>query len=194
MSLFELYFKLGLQHIADLKGYDHILFILTLCAVYPLSAWKRVLVLVTAFTIGHSLTLALATLDLVRINTDLVEFLIPVTIFITAMANMISGKQNVTPALHYVKYAAALFFGLIHGLGFSNYLRSLLGGEKGLALPLFSFNLGIEAGQILVVASIMLLTMVVVDLLKYSRREWHVLLSGAGLGISLVLMIERFPG
>ena len=193
MSLFELYFKLGLQHIADLKGYDHILFILMLCAVYSLNEWKRVLILITAFTIGHSLTLALATVDLIRVNGDLIEFLIPLTIFITAMANVLTKKQLVTSTLHYLKYSAALFFGLIHGLGFSNYLRSLLGTERGLVLPLFSFNLGIEAGQILVVAAIMLLTKVVVDLLHYPKREWHVLLSGAGLGISLVLMIERFP-
>ena len=193
MSLFELYFKLGLQHIADLKGYDHILFILMLCAVYSLNEWKRVLILITAFTIGHSLTLALATMDLIRVNGDLIEFLIPLTIFITAMANVLTKKQLVTSTLHYLKYSAALFFGLIHGLGFSNYLRSLLGTERGLVLPLFSFNLGIEAGQILIVAAIMLLTKVVVDLLHYPKREWHVLLSGAGLGISLVLMIERFP-
>ncbi|MEN8228765.1 MAG: HupE/UreJ family protein [Bacteroidota bacterium] len=193
MSLFELYFKLGLQHIADLKGYDHILFILTLCAVYSLKEWKRVLILVTAFTIGHSLTLALATLDLIRVDGDLIEFLIPLTIFVTALANLLSRRQNVTSTLHYLKYSAALFFGLIHGLGFSNYLKSLLGSENGLILPLFSFNVGIEAGQILIVAVIMLLTKVVVDLLHYSRREWHVVMSGAGLGVSLVLMIERFP-
>ena len=193
MSLFELYFKLGLQHIADLKGYDHILFILILCAVYSLNEWKRVLILITAFTIGHSLTLALATMDLIRVNGDLIEFLIPLTIFITAMANVLTKKHQVTRTLHYLKYSAALFFGLIHGLGFSNYLRSLLGTERGLVLPLFSFNVGIEAGQILIVAAIMLLTKVVVDLLRYPKREWNILLSGAGLGISLVLMIERFP-
>ncbi len=193
MSLFELYFTLGLQHIADLKGYDHILFILILCAVYSLKEWRRVLILVTAFTIGHSLTLALATLDLVRVDGDMIEFLIPLTIFVTALANVITNKQKVTSALHYLKYAAALFFGLIHGLGFSNYLKSLLGSEKGLVLPLFSFNVGIETGQALIVVVILLLTRVVVDLLHYSRREWHVLLSGAGLGVSLVLMVERFP-
>jgi hypothetical protein len=193
MSLFELYFKLGLQHIADLKGYDHILFILTLCVVYSLKEWKRVLVLVTAFTIGHSLTLALATLDLIRVDGDLIEFLIPLTIFLTALANLFARKHQVSPLLHYLKYTAALFFGLIHGLGFSNYLRSLLGTERGLVLPLFSFNVGIEVGQIIIVSIIMLLTKVVVDLLGLPRREWHVLLSGAGLGISLVLMVERFP-
>jgi hypothetical protein len=193
MSLFELYFKVGLQHIADLKGYDHILFILTLCAVYRLSEWKKLLMLVTAFTLGHSLTLALATLNILHIDSGLIEFLIPVTIFLTALANVLSGKQNITPLLHYLKYSAALFFGLIHGLGFSNYLRSLLGSEKGLAVPLLSFNLGIEAGQLMIVAVILLVTLVIVDLFKLPRLHWHLLLSGAGMGVSLVLMIERFP-
>lgn len=193
MSLFELYFTLGLQHIADLKGYDHILFILILCAVYTLKEWKRVLILVTAFTIGHSLTLALATMKVLKVDGDLIEFLIPLTIFITALGNVIHRKGKVSMRQHYMKYAAALFFGLIHGLGFSNYLRSLLGAEKGMILPLFSFNVGIEVGQILIVVIIMLLSKVVVDVLKMPAREWHILLSGAGLGISLVLMAERFP-
>jgi hypothetical protein len=127
------------------------------------------------------------------VDGDFIEFLIPITIFLTAMANILNRQKQVTSLLHYMKYTAALFFGLIHGLGFSNYLRSLLGSERGLTLPLFSFNIGIETGQILIVAVIMLLTKVVVDLLHYPKREWNVLLSGAGLGISLVLMIERFP-
>ena len=193
MSLFELYFKLGLQHIADLKGYDHILFILILCAVYSFKEWRRVLILVTAFTIGHSLTLALATLDLIRVDGDVIEFLIPLTIFITALANVLTKNQKVSTFHHYLKYTAALFFGLIHGLGFSNYLRSLLGSEKGLLLPLFSFNIGIEMGQVLIVSVIILLTFLLVDLLKFPRRDWHILLSGAGMGISLILMFERFP-
>ena len=193
MSLFELYFTLGLQHIADLKGYDHILFIMILCAVYSFKEWRRVLILVTAFTIGHSLTLALATLDLIRVDGEMIEFLIPVTIFITALANALTKNQKVSSFHHYLKYSAALFFGLIHGLGFSNYLRSLLGSEKGLLLPLFSFNIGIEVGQVLIVSVIMLLTFLLVDLLKFPRRDLHILLSGAGLGISLILMFERFP-
>lgn len=193
MSIFELYFKLGIQHIADLKGYDHILFILTLCVVYRLTEWRKLLILITAFTIGHSLTLVLATFNLLRIDGDLIEWLIPLTIFITALANVLMDRKQYSPALHKVKYLAALFFGLIHGLGFSNYLRALLGSEKSLLLPLFSFNLGIELGQVLIVAIILLLSLVVVDLLKYPRRDWHLLLSGAGLGISLILMIERFP-
>jgi len=193
MSIFELYFKLGLEHIADLKGYDHILFILTLCVVYRASEWNRILILVTAFTSGHSLTLALATLDIFRINSELVEFLIPLTIFITALANVLTGARGAGKALHRMKYAAALFFGLIHGLGFSNYLRSLLGSESSLFVPLLSFNIGIEAGQLLIVAAIILFSFLVVDLARYPRRDWHILLSGAGMGVSLILMIERFP-
>ena len=193
MSIFELYFTLGFQHIADIRGYDHILFILVLCAVYNLREWKRVLILVTAFTVGHSLTLALATLDLFRVNSDLVEFLIPLTIFITALANVLTRKSSYSSSLHTMKYAAALFFGLIHGLGFSNYLRSLLGSETGLFVPLLSFNVGLEVGQILIVLTLLLLTLLVADILKFPRREWNVLLSGAGLGVSLILMIERIP-
>jgi len=193
MSIFELYLRLGIEHIADLKGYDHILFIITLCAVYSLRDWRRILLLITAFTIGHSLTLILATLNFIRVNNDLIEFLIPLTIFLTALANLFTRKEKVSRTLHYLKYTAALFFGLIHGLGFSGYLKTLLGQEKNIVSPLLAFNIGIELGQILVVAVIMILTFLAVDLMKIKRREWNVALAGAGLGISLILMIERFP-
>lgn len=193
MSVFGLYFQMGVEHIADIKGYDHILFIITLCAVYSIRDWKRILILITAFTIGHSLTLVLATLSLIQVNRDLIEFLIPLTIFLTAFANMITRNEKVSRTLHYLKYAAALFFGLIHGLGFSSYLVSLLGSEQSIALPLFGFNLGIEVGQVIIVLVIMVLTFVVVDILKLKRREWNVMLAGAGMGISLVLMLERIP-
>ena len=193
MSTFELYLKLGIDHIMDLRGYDHILFIITLCSVYKLSEWKRVLILITAFTIGHSVTLALATLKLISVSTGLIEFLIPLTIFLTALFNAVNKSTNVSKLLHTSKYVAALFFGLIHGLGFSNYLRSLLGQEKSIWKPLLSFNIGIELGQIIVVCIIMLLTWVVVSLLKAPRREWNLLLAGVGLGVALILMIERVP-
>jgi hypothetical protein len=193
MSPFELYLKLGIDHIMDMKGYDHILFIITLCAVYKLSEWKRVLILITAFTIGHSVTLVLATLKLVSVSTGLIEFLIPLTIFLTALFNAINKGINVSKMLHTLKYIAALFFGLIHGLGFSNYLRSLLGQESSLWKPLLSFNIGIEIGQVIIVTIIMLITWLVVIIFKAPRREWNLLLSGVGLGIALILMIERVP-
>lgn len=193
MSVFRLYLDIGIEHILDFKGYDHILFIFTLCSVYTLKEWKRVLILVTAFTIGHSFTLLLATLKLVNISTDLIEFLIPLTIFLTALFNLFHRGIKVGRTLQLLKYLAALFFGLIHGLGFSNYLRGLLGSESGILKPLFAFNIGIEVGQILIVTAIMLLTGLAVNVAKAKRREWNLVLSGAALGISLVLIIERIP-
>lgn len=193
MNTFQLYLTLGIHHIADFKAYDHILFIVTLCAVYSFSQWKNVIVLITAFTIGHSLTLALATLNLIHVSTDLIEFLIPVTIFITAFANVLQKSGKVLHKRHLFKYFTAMFFGLIHGLGFSNYLRSLLGQEDSIIGPLFAFNVGIEIGQFIIVAFIMLLTWILVDLLNVKRREWILILSGAGMGVSLVMMLERFP-
>ncbi len=193
MSIFELYLKLGIDHIMDIKGYDHILFILTLCSVYKLREWRRVLILITAFTIGHSVTLVLATLNLVSVSTGLIEFLIPLTIFVTALFNAVFKGVNVSRTFHNLKYTAAMFFGLIHGLGFSSYLRSLLGRESSIVKPLLSFNLGIEIGQIIIVLIIMLITWVVVEIFRTSRREWNLVLSGVGMGVALILMIDRFP-
>lgn len=193
MSIFHLYFNLGVNHIIDTKGYDHILFIIALCSVYQLKEWRKILILLTAFTAGHTTTLILATKNIVSIPAAYVEFLIPLTIFITALFNVINRKQLVTKILHTLKYFAALFFGLIHGLGFSNYLRGLLGSESNILKPLFSFNLGIEAGQIIIASFIILLGWLVISLLRAPRRDWILLLSGAAIGISLVLMIERFP-
>ena len=194
MNIFQLYLKLGFNHIADLHAYDHILFIVSLCAVYSFIQWKKVLILVTAFTIGHSLTLALATLNILKVSVDWIEFLIPFTIFLTAFANVLQKSGKVSSGRHLFKYFMAMFFGLIHGLGFSSYLKSLLGLEDSIITPLFAFNIGIEFGQIIVVAIIMITSWILVDLFHVKKREWVLILSGAGLGISLVLMIDRFPG
>ena len=131
MGQFQMYFQLGIQHILDIKGFDHILFVVALCAIYVTRDWKKILILVTAFTIGHSITLALATLKLVRVNSDWIEFLIPVTIAVTAVSNIFSPKPSSGRGIQ-INYVFALFFGLIHGLGFSNYLRSLLGKEASM--------------------------------------------------------------
>ncbi|MCK5461534.1 MAG: HupE/UreJ family protein [Bacteroidales bacterium] len=193
MTTFGLYFSLGFDHIADLAGYDHILFLMALCAVYSLKEWAKVLILVTAFTLGHTLTLALATLDLIRISTSLIEFLIPVTIIIAGIWNILQRSGSDHTLSHRFKYSIALFFGLIHGLGFSNYLRSLLGTELDLLLPLFSFNLGLELGQIMIVLVVLLVSFVLVNLVGMKRREWNLLLSGAAIGVSLILCVERWP-
>lgn len=193
MSVFKLYLDLGIDHIMDLRGYDHILFIITLCSVYSLREWKRVLILITAFTLGHSTTLVLATLHIVTIDSGLIEFLIPMTIFITALFNSIFRQEEVSKLLHRLKYLAALFFGLIHGLGFSNYLQGLLGKESSIITPLFAFNIGIELGQLLIVSVVLTVTWLVVELIRAPRREWNLILAGAAMGISLILMVDRIP-
>ncbi len=191
MSVFEMYLQLGFEHIIDIKAYDHILFVVTLCAVYHIGEWKHVLILVTAFTIGHSLTLVLATLDMINLKTELVEFLIPLTIFITAIANISVNKTDYSARLHQFKYATALIFGLIHGLGFSVYLKSLLGNQESILKPVFAFNIGLEIGQIIVVSTILIAAFIMIRWFKIMKREWTLVLSGAGLGVSLILMFER---
>jgi hypothetical protein len=126
----------------------------------------------------------------VEVNTGLIEFLIPLTIFITCLLNVFS-KSDIAHQQNYLKYALTLFFGLIHGLGFSNFLRALLGQEDSLILPLFAFNVGLEVGQIFIVAIVLLLSFIAIEMLKVARRDWTLVLSGAILGISLLMILER---
>ncbi len=189
MQEFSMYFEEGWQHIADLGGYDHILFIMALCTVYLMNDWKKVLILVTAFTVGHSITLALSVLNIVRVSTDLIEFLIPVTIVITALGNALRGGKE--PGRVQWNYFLALFFGLIHGLGFSNYLRSMLGTQSDIMQPLLAFNLGLEFGQLIIVTIILLLSQLIIRIGKVSRRDWTIFLSAAIFGVAFVMSIER---
>lgn len=189
MNPFELYFKLGLEHILDIQGYDHILFVLALCAVYIPRDWRKIVILITAFTIGHSLTLALATFKVIEIRSDIIEFLIPVTIAITALVTILKPKPSSGRNIQ-LNYILALFFGLIHGLGFSNYLRELLGKEAIIWKPLLAFNLGLEAGQLVIVAAYLLITSVLVGIAGVNRKEWTLVVASMVLGVSLMLMLE----
>lgn len=191
MSVFQMYLTLGIQHITDINAYDHILFILTLCAIYQIKQWKKLLILITAFTIGHTLTLALATLNLINVSAKLIELLIAITIFVTALANTMQKSGKISQTVHLIKYFLALFFGLIHGLGFSSYLKSLLGKESNIVLPLFSFNLGIEIGQLMIVFIFISLSWIMLNLFRVKRGDWNLIISGAGLGISLIMILER---
>ena len=186
MSEFSLYFGLGLDHILDINGYDHILFVVALCALYLASDWKKVLILVTAFTIGHSVTLALATLELISVNSELIEFLIPCTILFTAISNLFSKEEMVTRKIN-GNYVYAGFFGLIHGMGFSNYLRALLGGDSSIIMQLFAFNIGLELGQIIIVAIFMIVSFIFVSIGGVTKRDWKMIVSSAVGGISIVL-------
>lgn len=188
MSSFELYFKLGLQHILDINGFDHILFVLALCAIYVARDWKKILILVTAFTIGHSLTLALATFNVVQVRSDLIEFLIPVTIAITALVTIFKPKPSSGRGIQ-LNYIFAIFFGLIHGLGFSNYLKELLGKEASIWQPLLAFNIGLEVGQIVIVTAFLLLTSLL-NLAGVNRKDWTLVVSAFVLGVACMLMLE----
>lgn len=193
-NAFEIYLALGFEHIIDLNAYDHILFIIALCAIYQLSEWKKVAILATAFTIGHSVTLALAALDILSFPTAIVEFLIPVTIFITAIYNVLPKKKwdnNVTKWLN-LNYLLALIFGFIHGMGFSNFFKSMQfpGQESELISQLFAFNIGVEIGQLLIVAFILITSFIAFNILKIKQREWNLFISGAAAGVAIILMME----
>jgi len=190
MNEFYMYLRLGLEHILDINGYDHILFVLALCAIYVAGDWKKVLVLVTAFTVGHSLTLALATFQVIKLDTELVEMLIPVTIFITAVSNIFRSKSTKPASYINNNYLLALFFGLIHGMGFSNYLRALLGRGSSILKQLFAFNVGLEVGQIIIVGIFMLLSFILITVLGVRQRDWNLVVSSSIAGISLMLITQ----
>ena len=191
MNNFAFYFELGWEHIISRDALDHQLFIIALGAIYLLSDWKKVLILVTAFTIGHSLTLALASLHIIALPSVWVEFLIPLTIVITAAINLF--QKNITGAANRLHYIIALFFGLIHGLGFANTIRFMLSKADNIFMPLLGFNLGLEAGQILVISGLLLLSFLLVNKIKLPRSVWINTWSIICLVVAGYLCIERWP-
>ena len=190
MSDFALYFQLGITHIADLSAYDHILFVVVLCAAYTFADWKKLLMLITAFTVGHSVALALSVLEYVQISPALIEFLIPVTIFITAIGNVLLKSDRPSERHTPYTYVLTLFFGLIHGLGFSNYLRQILDQEASLLQPLLAFNIGLEIGQLAIVVTFAVISGLALYILNIPHRDWKVFISGAAAGISLILISQ----
>ncbi|MBJ6110682.1 HupE/UreJ family protein [Hymenobacter sp. BT523] len=194
MSVFQTYLQLGFLHICTPRAADHLTFLLALCAPYVLNDWRRVLALVTSFTVGHSLTLALATLGVVNFSSAVIEALIPVTIMVTALLNLHGAGRLITrrtPMFAAVPNVLALVFGLVHGLGFSSYLRALLGANSRPVEELFAFNLGVELGQVLIVSVILLLGAVLLGSLRVARRDWLLTTSGAALGIATVLLMQQ---
>ncbi|GAB2816699.1 HupE/UreJ family protein [Ferruginibacter profundus] len=190
MQDFTFYLKLGWQHIISWDALDHILFVLALSAIYLLGNWRQVLVLVTAFTIGHSLTLALSVYKIVTVNDSWVEFLIPCTIVATAVFNFL--QKDFTPKSLRLNYFLALFFGLIHGLGFANYIRYMMAKDQSIGWSLFAFNIGLELGQIVVVLGILLLSFVLVNTLKLKRSWWVWGLSSVAFCIALNMVVHRW--
>ena len=191
MNDFIFFFKLGWSHIISMDALDHLYFISVLAIVYSFGKWKQVLVLVTAFTIGHSLTLILSVLNLIRFNTEYVEFAIPCTIIFSAGMNMmVNNEQRSTIS---IQYLLALVFGLVHGMGYANAIRFMLFSEKGMGLALFGFNLGLESGQIFVVLLILFFVSVTLKYKISSHRKLVLLFSALILVLSLKMAVERFP-
>jgi hypothetical protein len=189
MGDFTFYFRMGWDHIISLEAMDHILFIAALTLVFTPADWKKVLILVTAFTVGHAITLVLSVKDIIRFPDAWVEFLIPCTIVITAGFNLF--QRSFSNRSLRVNYLLALFFGLVHGMGYANAIRFSLSREQSLGWSLFSFNLGLEIGQIFVVLLLLLLTWVFTRLPLITRRRWVVGLSALILAISLQIAFER---
>ena len=191
-SVFYTYLQLGFHHIFNFGAYDHMLFLLALSAIYTLGDWRKVIALVTSFTIGHSITLVLSTFDIIHFDTALIEFLIPVTIFFTCITNFfkLQGAAAKQPTILSLHNLMALLFGLIHGMGFSNYLKSLLGRGSDTWLQLLAFNVGIELGQMLIVLILLILGFLVMQLFRAKKRDWILVVSSAAAGISLILMME----
>ena len=191
MKDFIFYFKIGWSHIMSLDATDHLFFITVLAIIYTVADWKKVLVLVTAFTVGHALTLFMSVLNMINVKSEMVEFLIPCTILITALMNLFLQKQQ--SVSHTIQYAIALGFGLIHGLGYANYIRMMLSADQQLVWGLFSFNLGLEAGQIVVVGLVLLTVWVSSRIHAKAHQRWVSFVSAFVLLFALKLAIERFP-
>ncbi|PQJ76618.1 HupE/UreJ family protein [Polaribacter glomeratus] len=190
MDDFMLYFKMGLHHVLDFSAIDHILFLIVLAVVFSFKQWKKVLWLVTLFTLGHSFSLALAAFGVLEISVDLIEFLIPLTIFITGVINLFTAKKT-SKGKENINLLFALFFGLIHGLGFSNYFKMMIGQEEDKVLPLLEFALGIEAAQIIIVLAILSLGFFFLNVFNVNRRDWILVFSSIVIGFSIQMMMDR---
>jgi hypothetical protein len=191
MSEFMIYLEIGLRHVLDINAYDHILFLVALTVPYAFKDWKKVLILVSVFTLGHTLALLLSVFEIVTIKASLVEFLIPITILCTAVYNLFTSGKSARKDNINVTGFITLSFGIIHGLGFSNYFKTILGGSAGdKMLPLLEFALGIEVAQIIVVLIVLVLSFIVQNFFRNSKRDWIIIVSSIIIGVIIPMLIE----
>lgn len=191
MSEFWIYLQIGLKHVLDIKAYDHVLFLMALAVPYAFKDWKRVLILVSIFTLGHTVALLLSVFNIIMIKASFVEFLIPITILATALYNIFtSGKSSKGDSLSIVGFIT-LFFGIIHGLGFSNYFKSILPGSNfDKLLPSLEFALGIELAQIITVLVVLMVSYIVQNIFRFSKRDWVLVMSAFIIGVVLPMIIH----
>lgn len=192
MSQFWLYFQLGLEHVLDWQAYDHVLFLVVLVAAYTFSSWRRVLWLVTLFTLGHTFALFLSVYEIVKVATDYVEFLIPVTIIATAIFDIATAGRKLKNTNFSILYFTTVFFGIIHGLGFSSYFKMIAEGGGAKFWPLIEFALGIEAAQIIVVLAVLILAFIFQNILHISKRDWVLVTCSIVIGIVLPILQEAY--
>ncbi|WP_432672612.1 HupE/UreJ family protein [Flavobacterium sp. SM2513] len=191
MSEFMLYLEIGLRHVLDINAYDHILFLIALVVPFGFKDWKKVITLVSIFTLGHTIALIMSVYGIIKFNASWIEFLIPLTILSTAIYNLFnSGKGNAKSGIS-IAFFITLFFGIIHGLGFSNYFNSILAGSAGdKILPLLEFALGIELAQLAVVLTVLLISFIMQYFIRNSKRNWVLITSSIIIGIVIPMLIE----
>jgi hypothetical protein len=191
MSEFWIYFQIGLKHVLDIHAYDHVLFLIALTIPYTFKDWKRILLLISVFTIGHTLALLLSVFGIIAIKVNIVEFLIPITILITAFFHLFTaGKASKNESINLI-FFVTLFFGIIHGLGFSNYFKTILGGSPtSKLLPLGEFALGIETAQLIVVFVVLIISYIVQTIFRFSKRDWALVMSAFIIGVVIPMIVE----
>lgn len=190
MQDFVFYFRSGLFHVLDIRAYDHILFLIVLAVVYQFKQWPKVIWLITLFTIGHSITLALSTYGILNVSSKLVEFLIPLTIFITGLINVLTAKKA-SVGKENQNLFFGFFFGLIHGLGFSNYFKMMIGSSDYKLIPLLEFAIGVEIAQVIIVLLILIIGALVQSVFRVNRRDWILVISAIVIGFAFQMMLNR---
>lgn len=187
MDQFWFYTKQGLTHVLDLKAYDHILFLIVLTVPYVFKDWKRVLWLVTVFTIGHTFSLFLSVYDVISVNSNLVEFLIPMTILIAAIFNIFTAGKGSSKEKLGLVFFITLFFGVIHGLGFSNYLKMISSGHNKF-LSLIEFAVGIEIAQVIIVFLVLIIGFIVQTIFRFNKKDWITIISAIVIGLVIPML------
>lgn len=186
---FWFYVEYGVKHVLDINGYDHVLFLMLLAVPYVFKDWKRVLILVSMFTLGHTLSLLLAAYDVVTMNSSLVEFLIPVTIFILAVYNVFTAGKNAKNTNVSILFITTLFFGLIHGLGFAREFKLLIGRTESKLIPLLEFALGIEIAQLIIVFVVLFIGFLGQTIFRFSKRDWVMVMSSIVIGLVVPMLL-----
>ncbi len=180
----------GINHVLDIKGYDHVLFLMVLAVPYVFKDWKRVLLLVSMFTLGHTLSLVLAAYGIVSVNGNLVEFLIPVTILVVAIYNVFTAGKKDRSTKVGLLFFTTLFFGLVHGLGFAREFKMFAGQSEDKLELLIEFALGIEIAQVIIVFIVLFFGFLCQTIFRFSRRDWVMVLSAIVIGLVIPMIIQ----